>query len=98
MWGNQQVGQREVVTCEISLVSQEARKFGEHGDSLRHRLLDRLLIWLKSHQPRSDHAMEDDDAADALKEIPVVDVHHLIHSRGALWIGRREFRLGPGAI
>jgi hypothetical protein len=41
---------------------------------------------------RGDDTMKADDVGDALKKIPVRDVHHLVHAGGGLWIGWRQGR------
>ena len=52
-----------------------------------HRGGDQRLIRGRAQQPRCDDALKADHVADALEQIPVADIHDLIHPHGGARIG-----------
>src|SRR5258706_2812889 len=90
---DQQVRERYRFAGEEGLPAQKPRQFFEYRARLRHRGFDRGLIGGKPHHPRPDHTIEDDDIGDALEQVPVIDIHHLIHPRRSLRLSGRERRV-----
>ncbi len=86
----QDVGQAQGLAGEIGLLSQQARQLGHHLVALGHGRLDGRQVGLLTHQGRFDQALEADHIVDALKQVPVVDVHQLIHPRGGARIARSQ--------
>jgi hypothetical protein len=95
---DQEVCERDGFAGKERLLAQQPRQLREHGARLGHRGRNGGLVGRKPHHARSHHAVKDDDIADAGEQIPVVDIHHLIHARRALGIGRRKRRRRQHAV
>jgi len=94
----QQVSQGERVTGEVGLRPELPRERIEHDARLGKRGGDRCLIGCQPHEPGPHDALEGNDVGDAMEEVPVVDVHQLVHAGGAARIGGRQCWLRHHAI
>jgi hypothetical protein len=93
-----QVGKAYGVAGEILLAAQKTRQFVEHRVCLGHRIRDCAFITRLAQQARPDDALKPDDVGDTLKQVPVADIHDLIHQRGPLRRARCQRRRGQDAI
>src|SRR5271166_2666945 len=95
---NQDVGQRHPVFGKVGLAPKQARKFVEHHMRLRHGIGDGCLVGLQAQKARPDDPLEADDVVDTPEQIPVADIHHLVHARGGFRIGGRQFGVGQHPV
>ena len=91
-------GQRPRLAGKVVLPAQKAAKLFEYGMPGRHGCFNRSLVRGPAHEKRLQETLEYNNVSDALEEIPVGNVHDLIHPGGGLWIGGREGRLRQDAV
>src|SRR4029078_1907954 len=80
----------ELIAGKTWLRSEQLRKLAEDDIRLRHRRGDRRFVGGDAEKPAANDPMEYNDVGDALKQVPIVDVHHLIHARRCFGISRRQ--------
>jgi hypothetical protein len=56
------------------------RKFVKYCVSLWHGGGNRILVWFEPHQARANNPLESDDIGRPLEQVPIIDVHQLVHA------------------
>jgi hypothetical protein len=75
-----QIRKRDAAASKIDLVPEQARQLTHHDTGLRQRRRDCRLVRREPHHLRPDDPLEDDGTGDALEQVPIIDIHDLVHA------------------
>jgi hypothetical protein len=78
----------------LTLVPEQARQLTNHDTGLRHGRRDRRLVRREPHHLRPHDPLEDDDIGNALEQVPVINIHDLVHVGRRLRVRRCQARRG----